>query len=110
MTIVHTIQPTRIVVAVNGDLDLKTADPLREALDALIDRYRDKDLIIDLADVDFIDSSGLGVILGRYRRLAQRNRTVSLAGIRPSVRTVLDLAGILTSITVIDSPIRKEAR
>lgn len=110
MTIIHTVQPTRIIVAVNGDLDLKTADPLRESLDTLIDRYRDKDLILDLADVDFVDSSGLGVILGRYRRLAQRGRTVSLAGIRPSVRTVLDLAGILTIMTVIESPIRKEAR
>ncbi|MHB1610144.1 MAG: STAS domain-containing protein [Sulfobacillus sp.] len=108
MTILHSVQGTRIVVAINGDLDLKTAGPLRDTLDTLIDRYPDKHLILDLAEVGFIDSSGLGVILGRYRRLGQNQRTLTLSGVKPSVRTVLDLAGILSIITVIESPARKE--
>jgi stage II sporulation protein AA (anti-sigma F factor antagonist) len=109
MTILHTILGPRIVVAINGDLDLKTAKPLRDALDQLIDRYPDKNLLLDLAEVDFVDSSGIGVILGRYRKLAERHRTVSLAGVKPALRTVLDLAGIFSIIAMVDSPVRKEA-
>ncbi|WP_053960646.1 STAS domain-containing protein [Sulfobacillus thermosulfidooxidans] len=101
MTIVHTIQGNRILVAIHGDLDLTTAAPLREALDELLDRYREKALVLDLSEVEFIDSSGLGVILGRYRRMG--NRTLSLVGVRPSVKAVLELAGITAIISVTDA-------
>ncbi len=101
MTIVHTIQGSRILVAVNGDLDLTSAAPLRDALDELIDRYREKSLVLDLADVDFIDSSGLGVILGRFRRMS--GRPLSLVGVRPAVKAVLELAGITSILPVADA-------
>lgn len=103
MTIMHAIQDHQVRVVLKGDLDLKTADPLREALDKLCERYRDRNIVLDLAEVDFIDSSGLGVILGRYRRLVNQGRTITLAGVKPSVRTVLELAGIDSIIAIIDS-------
>lgn len=102
MTIIHTIQGNKVTVAVNGDLDLKTAGPLRESLDSLVERYRDKHLVLDLAEVDFIDSSGLGVILGRYRKLKSQGRALTLVGVKPGVRAVLELAGITTIISVAD--------
>ncbi|OLZ12314.1 STAS domain-containing protein [Sulfobacillus thermosulfidooxidans] len=101
MTIVHTIQGNRILVAIHGDLDLTTAAPLREALDELLDRYREKALVLDLSEVEFIDSSGLGVILGRYRRMG--NRPLSLVGVKPSVKAVLELAGITAIISVTEA-------
>jgi stage II sporulation protein AA (anti-sigma F factor antagonist) len=100
MTIVHLPEPTRVRVAITGDLDLTTADSLRERLDDLIVRYPDKDLILDLKDVPFIDSSGLGVILGRYRRLQDRGRRMGLIGVRANVRSVLDVAGVSRIISV----------
>ncbi|AUW93624.1 MAG: anti-sigma factor antagonist [Sulfobacillus thermosulfidooxidans] len=101
MTIVHTVQGRRILVAVNGDLDLTSAAPLRDALDELLERYRDKALVLDLSDVEFIDSSGLGVILGRFRKMG--DRPFSLVGVRPSVKAVLELAGITDLLPVTDA-------
>ncbi|MBX5466562.1 MAG: STAS domain-containing protein [Firmicutes bacterium] len=110
MTIVHLLHGPRLVVALKGDLDLKSAGELRQALDQLIDRFPDRDLIIDLTEVEFVDSSGLGVILGRYKRLSARGRSLQLTGVRPPVRTVLDLAGIAKLVTISDhlpkSPVR----
>lgn len=100
MTIVHAVQGSYIRVALRGDLDLKTANPLRDALDKLIDRYRDRNLLLDLSEVGFVDSSGLGVILGRYRRLTGEGRTITLTGVRPSVHAVLELAGIGSIINI----------
>ncbi len=110
MTIVHTIQGNKILVALQGDLDLTAAPPLREALDELLDRYREKALVLDLSEVHFIDSSGLGVILGRYRKMA--GRPLSLIGVRRSVRAVLELAGItaIVSVTDITRPTIKEIK
>ncbi len=100
MTIVHALEGRYLRVAVKGDLDLKTAIPLREALDKLTDRYRDRHLLLDLTEVGFVDSSGLGVILGRHRRLMAQGRTISLSGVRPSVKAVLELAGIDSIINI----------
>ncbi|MDA8193286.1 MAG: anti-sigma factor antagonist [Thermaerobacter sp.] len=100
MTFVHTVQAGRITVAVSGDLDLKTAAPLREALDGLINRYPDRQLVLDLAEVDFVDSSGLGVILGRYRKLSASGRSMALSGVKPPVWMVLELAGVLSIMPV----------
>lgn len=108
MTIVHVVQGQSIRVALKGDLDLTTAEPLREALDKLVDRYRDKNLVLDLGEVDFVDSSGLGVILGRYRRLAAQSRTIGLVGVKASVRAVLELAGIDSIMSVTDYVRRPE--
>lgn len=94
MTILHTVQSQRVFVALSGDLDLTTSPPLREALDRLIERYPDRDLVLDLTEVSFIDSSGLGVLLGRYRRLNPRGRELSLVGVKPSIRSVLAVAGL----------------
>jgi stage II sporulation protein AA (anti-sigma F factor antagonist) len=104
MTIIHSVHRQYVHVRIKGDLDLKTAEPLRDSLDQLIDRYGDKDLVLDLEDVPFIDSSGLGVILGRYRRLTQQNRSLRLEGVRPSVKVVLELAGIDSIISIGESP------
>jgi stage II sporulation protein AA (anti-sigma F factor antagonist) len=103
MTIVHTVQGSLVRVALKGDLDLKTADPLRDALDKLMDRYRDRNLVLDLSEVGFVDSSGLGVILGRYRRLKEQGRAIALTGVRPQVRSVLELAGVESIINITDA-------
>jgi stage II sporulation protein AA (anti-sigma F factor antagonist) len=102
VTILHTVQPSRVLVALAGDLDMTVAAPLREALDELVDRYPDRDLTLDLSEVGFVDSSGLGVMLGRYRRLAARGRQLTLVGVRPSVKTVLKVAGLTQILAVSD--------
>jgi stage II sporulation protein AA (anti-sigma F factor antagonist) len=100
MTIVHMLDGTRLILAVNGDLDLTTAQALTEALDDLLNHFPQKVIVLELSAVDFIDSSGLGVILGRYRRLHQQGRTLELAGVRARLRPVLEIAGISQLISV----------
>jgi stage II sporulation protein AA (anti-sigma F factor antagonist) len=90
--VIRTEEP--LVVGLDGELDLSVADVLREALDTLVAKYPDRDLVLDLAQVTFIDSSGLGVILGRYRRLKARGRTLALTGVGPSVKAILTTAGL----------------
>lgn len=58
----------QVVVAVSGEIDLYTAGRLREALDAL-DVASVEHLVIDLSEVGFIDSTGLGVLVAAARRL-----------------------------------------
>jgi stage II sporulation protein AA (anti-sigma F factor antagonist) len=100
MTIVHMLDGNRLVLALNGELDLTTSDALAQALDEMLNHFPQKQVALDLGEVDFIDSSGLGVILGRYRRLNQQGRQLSLVSVKPNVRVILEIAGILSLVPV----------
>ena len=67
-------------VMIQGDFDMKICAQLKKEIDAILDKEMVHQVIFDLTFVPFIDSSGLGVILGRYRKLAPTGGKVSLVG------------------------------
>jgi len=84
-----------LIVSVIGDVDISLTDSLREDVDRALAEYKDVNrLVFDLAEVDFVDSAGLGVILGRYKRVTANGGKVYLAGAKPQVKKVLDLSGL----------------
>lgn len=100
MTISYRVEPGQLTVTLVRDLDISTAADTRAALDALLDRYPDRDVVLDLEAVHFVDSSGLGVLLGRYRRVAGAGRTIRLVGVHPAVSAVLTVAGVRQIMSV----------
>lgn len=90
------------IAALQGEFDLACANEVRRQLDEVIDAGVSR-LVVDLQGVRFIDSSGLGVLLGRYRRLSEAGGELLLLGPRPSVRTVLDLSGVPQVVRVLES-------
>lgn len=94
MAISYRVEPYLLTVGLEQDLDLASAPDVRAALDTLLDRYPDRDVRLNLDQVSFLDSTGLGVVLGRYRRLAAAGRTLHLVGVRPAVAAVLTVAGV----------------
>ncbi|SHK05694.1 anti-sigma F factor antagonist [Desulforamulus aeronauticus] len=88
-------QQDTLVVRLGGDMDLGVADKLRIALDKQLAEKRIRYLVLNLSRVTFIDSSGLGVILGRYKRLHHTGGRVILVGAQPQVKRILELSGLL---------------
>ncbi|HHW42933.1 MAG TPA: anti-sigma F factor antagonist [Desulfotomaculum sp.] len=78
-----------------GELDLGAADSLRHSVEQALNGNPVRHLVLNLSRVSYIDSAGLGVILGRYKRLAREGGRVSLVGLQPQVRRVMDLSGLL---------------
>ena len=62
----------RLTVRLAGELDHERVGPIRAELDALIADPRVKHLVFDLTGVSFMDSSGIGLVIGRYKALARR--------------------------------------
>jgi len=85
---------------IKGEVDLETADRLRQELEASLDHARPEVLLLDLAGVTFMDSSGLGVILGRYRRLKKQGGRVVICRPQPQVRRLLELSGLGKIMTI----------
>lgn len=87
-----------LVVRLAGELDEHTAAQFRAAVEERLDEDGERDLALDLSAVTFIDSSGLGAILGRYKRLSQAERRMAIFGASPQVRRILELSGLLKII------------
>lgn len=83
-----------LVVRPEGELDLTAAETFRKKVDEAMAASGALHLLIALEKVEFIDSSGLGAILGRYKQVTDRKGRVALAGASPAVKRVLELAGL----------------
>lgn len=79
---------------VHGELDMASAPVFRERVEQALDVHRTRRLILDLEGLTFIDSSGIGAILGRYRQLASQRGELRLVGISNRIRPVLEMSGL----------------
>jgi anti-sigma B factor antagonist len=81
-------------LALGGDLDLETGATLRQALLAVIDSRQARRVIVDLEGVDFIDSAGLGVLVGGRERARDAHGDLVLVATGRNVIRVLELTGL----------------
>jgi stage II sporulation protein AA (anti-sigma F factor antagonist) len=84
-----------LVVRCAGELDLASAPEFRRVIDEQLSEWEGlRELVLNLAQVSFVDSSGLGAILGRYKRIQQRQGRMVLVEVPPSLRKLLEFSGI----------------
>ncbi|MBQ6120005.1 MAG: anti-sigma factor antagonist [Clostridia bacterium] len=77
-----------------GEIDHHTAAYLRHAIDASFVRIRPDRLILDFSGVTFMDSSGVGLALGRYRQTRAAGGTLVLTGLSDRDRRMMQLSGM----------------
>ena len=94
MKIEHFQKSNDLHVKLSGELDELCGAYVRSALDILIDGGDYKRVYIDLSELSFMDSTGIGVLIGRYKRLKPRGVPIILQSPTPSVDRVLGLSGI----------------
>ncbi|MEW6521950.1 MAG: anti-sigma factor antagonist [Bacillota bacterium] len=80
--------------SVQGELDVASAPVFRARIQEALDEHQVRRLVLDLRDLTFIDSSGVGAILGRYRQLAALRGEMRVVGVSARIRPVLELSGL----------------
>ena len=78
----------------SGEIDHHLAYDLRAALDDAIMKEKPHALLLDFSDVTFMDSSGIGLVMGRYRLMNSNGGEVEVTGASPSIKKVMKLAGL----------------
>lgn len=84
----------RITAAISGDIDHHSAREFRTELDDIIARSRPELLIIDMENVGFMDSSGVGLILGRMRSLRAVGGELLVKNARREIAEVIKISGM----------------
>lgn len=84
----------RITAALYGDIDHHAARQMRTELDEVIARSRPELLIIDMENVGFMDSSGIGLILGRLKAVRACGGEILIKNARPPIAAVIKLSGL----------------
>lgn len=88
------VKDGKIIVYLSGEIDHHSARSIRDCIDKLIISQKPETLILDLTGVDFMDSSGLGLILGRYRKIKEFSGDMFLCGASERTMKILKMAGI----------------
>lgn len=83
-----------LIVRPEGELDVSTVGEFRQQVDEAIDRRQSKDLLLNLEKVTFLDSSGVGVILGRYKKMRFWGGKVIVTDVTQPVARLFELAGL----------------
>ena len=91
------------VLTVNGELDLRTSPELEQRLSKAFDGGAEL-VILDLRGIEFMDSTGLRVLLSAHQRAHESGRRFALVRGADQVERVLTLTGVRDLLTVVDAP------
>jgi stage II sporulation protein AA (anti-sigma F factor antagonist) len=84
-----------------GEIDHHTAEPMREKIDEAIYIFKPNKTILDFSEVSFMDSSGIGLIMGRYRTSSFHGGEVFVKCKNERIKKILSLSGIDKIVKII---------
>jgi stage II sporulation protein AA (anti-sigma F factor antagonist) len=92
-----------LVVRFSGELDHHTADHVRMKLDEAINTRQTEHIVLSLKDLLFMDSSGIGVILGRYKLIKSKGGKMAVCDVNPPVYRLLEMSGMLKIMPIYEN-------
>lgn len=84
-----------LLVKMTGEIDMTEAAKFRDEADGVLENSEINIVIVDMSGVDFIDSSGIGALIGRCKKLRYKNGKMCLYGLKKNVWRILQMAGVL---------------
>jgi len=89
-----------LFVEITEEIDHHISDKLRRKIDNEITRYMPRKTILDFNRVSFMDSAGIGLIIGRYKMMNLIGGDLEIVNVSESIKKILEMSGILKIITV----------
>lgn len=93
----------KLIIRIDGDIDHHTCEEIRTKIDNEIMRRNPKSIIFDMKNVNFMDSSGIGVIIGRYKQIMTNGGIAAMINVKPQIKRVYDICGLKKIIPIYDS-------
>ena len=109
---IYMVSRRNLIISLNAELDHHLADEMREVIDEIIDERGVNRVIIDFSKVGFMDSAGIGLIMGRYKKIRD-NGDISVVGANESIKRILLISGLHKIVYIYDNfydAVKKENR
>ena len=108
MAVTFTIKNDTVLVILSGTLTIANADSFKQQFAESFSAAPAPRVVLDMAEISFVDSSGLGALIALLRRVQEHNGAVTIRGLQSSVRTIFDITGAAKMFHIEDSPSHTE--
>ena len=89
-------------VTITEEIDHHTTENLRRKIDNEIQRYMPQTVIFDFNSVSFMDSAGIGMLIGRYKLTRMLGGKLELVNVNSGIKKIFEMCGILKIIPIVD--------
>lgn len=91
-----------LVFKISDEIDDHNVQKIRGKVDYEIERYMPKRIIFDFDSVSFMDSAGIGLMIGRYKFATMIGASLEMTNVQGSVKKIFEMSGILRLIPIIE--------
>ncbi|CAM3567332.1 anti-sigma F factor antagonist [Marinicrinis lubricantis] len=89
-----------LIVRLKGELDHHSADVVRKKMEEVIESGQSRHIILSMKELSFMDSSGLGVILGRYKQITGKGGKMVVCDVNPSIYRLFEMSGLFKIMSI----------
>ncbi len=102
LNVKHFIKDRLLVFEITEDIDQHNSEIIRRRADYEIQRFMPKRVIFDFNHVVFMDSAGIGLIIGRYKTITSLGGVLEIVNVNDNLKRIFEMSGILKIIPVIE--------
>ncbi|MGI6584510.1 MAG: anti-sigma F factor antagonist [Gracilibacteraceae bacterium] len=96
-----------LIVRINGDIDHHSCEGIRAKIDKEIAKRSPRAILFDMEQVGFMDSSGIGVLIGRYKLISGGGGKAGMINVKPQIKRLCEICGLQKIIKIY--PSKKQA-
>lgn len=89
-----------LIFEITEEIDHHTTEKIRRKMDNEIKRYMPKKVIFDFNQVTFMDSAGIGMLIGRYKTIRMLGGVTELMNVSKSIKKIFEMSGVLKIIPI----------
>jgi len=105
LNVKYSIKEKLLLVEMTEEIDHHTTEEIRRKVENEITRHMPRKIIFDFNKVGFMDSAGIGMIVGRYKTMKMIGGEIELKNVKPSVQKIFEMSGINQIIQINDKKI-----
>ena len=94
MQIISSMKNKTLYIKLSGELDEYSASHCKSKLDEAFENLGYNQIVIDLSDLTFMDSTGIGVLIGRYKKVKQNNKQIYIANPNKQIEKIFKMSGL----------------
>ena len=90
-----------LLIKITEEIDHHSTEKIRRMADDEITKFMPRKVVFDFNKVSFMDSAGIGMIIGRYKTATMLGGVVEMTNVKPSIRKIFEMCGIIKIIPIV---------